>query len=65
MGKKIALNSFYNLGIILSIMGIVWCLQNDKYIPCFILVGAAAAFFYFKVQLTKEIKKNFKEKDQK
>jgi hypothetical protein len=65
VGKKIALNSVYNLGLILSIMGIVWCFQNEKYIPCFFLVGAAVAIFYFKVQLTKEIRKSFKEKDQK
>ena len=65
MGKKFALNIFYNLGIILSVAGLVWCYQNGKYIPAAFLVGTGAALIYFKIQLTKEIRKSFKEKDPK
>ncbi|WP_316826471.1 DUF6358 family protein [Pedobacter miscanthi] len=65
VGKKFALNIFYNLAIILSIFGLVWCYNNHKYIPAAFLVGVACCLFYFKYQLTKELRKNFKEKDQK
>ncbi|WP_131537560.1 DUF6358 family protein [Pedobacter nototheniae] len=63
MGKKFALNIFYNLAIILSIFGLVWCYNNGKYIPAAFLVGTAACLIYFKIQLTKEIRRSFKEKD--
>ncbi|WP_090766927.1 DUF6358 family protein [Pedobacter soli] len=65
MGKKFALNIFYNLAIILAIFGLVWCYNNGKYLPAGFLVGVACCLFYFKYQLTKEIRKSFKEKDQK
>jgi hypothetical protein len=64
VGKKFALSIFYNLGIILSVCGVVWCYQNTKYLPAAFLVGTGAALTYFKIQLTKDIKKSFKEKDQ-
>ncbi|WP_231460633.1 DUF6358 family protein [Pedobacter sp. Leaf132] len=65
MGKKIALNIFYNLAIILSVIGVVWCYNNHKYLPGAFLVGTAACFLYFKVQLMKQIRKTYQEKDQK
>jgi hypothetical protein len=65
VGKKFALNIFYNLAIILSIFGLVWCYNNHKYLPAGFLVGTTACLFYFKYQLTKDIRKSFKEKDQK
>lgn len=64
MRKKFLLNVFYNLGIMLSLFGLVWCYQNGKYIPAAFLVGTACAFLYFKIQLMKEIRKNFKGKDE-
>ncbi|WP_235528467.1 DUF6358 family protein [Pedobacter sp. Leaf194] len=63
VGKKFALNIFYNLGIILSIFGLIWCYNNGKYLPAAFLVGTAACLFYFKIQLMKEIRKSYKEKD--
>ncbi|MBC7418577.1 MAG: hypothetical protein H7325_10515 [Pedobacter sp.] len=63
MGKKIAINIVYNIFIILSIMGLVWCYNNGKYIPAAFLVGIGGAFIYLKIQLAKDIKKSFKEKD--
>ncbi|QIL39325.1 hypothetical protein G7074_08570 [Pedobacter sp. HDW13] len=65
MGKKFALNIFYNLAIILSIFGLVWCYNNAKYLPAGFLVGVTCCLFYFKYQLTKDIRKSFKEKDPK
>ncbi|WP_443937119.1 DUF6358 family protein [Pedobacter sp. MW01-1-1] len=64
MGKKFALNFFYTLAIILSIVGLVWCYNNNHYIPAAFLVGTTCAFAYFKFQLMKEVRKSFKEKDQ-
>jgi|GEM_PF-363498 len=64
VGKKFALNIFYNLGIILSICGIIWCYQNGKYLPAGFLVGTAACLIYFKIQLMKEIRKSFTQKGQ-
>ncbi|MDY0905086.1 DUF6358 family protein [Pedobacter sp. CFBP9032] len=65
MGKKFALNIFYNLAIILSIFGLVWCYNNAKYLPAGFLVGVICCLFYFKYHLTKDIRKSFKEKDPK
>jgi hypothetical protein len=65
VGKKFALNIFYNLAIILSIFGLVWCYNNAKYLPAGFLVGVTCCLFYFKYQLTKDIRKSFKEKDPK
>ncbi|WP_443945041.1 DUF6358 family protein [Pedobacter sp. AW1-32] len=62
MGKKFALNIFYNLAIILAIFGVIWCYQNNKYLPAAFLVGVAACLMYFKFQLMKEVRKSFKGK---
>ncbi|WP_231491197.1 DUF6358 family protein [Pedobacter sp. Leaf170] len=43
----------------------VWCYNNHKYLPGAFLVGTAACFLYFKVQLMKQIRKTYQEKDQK
>jgi len=51
VGKKFALNIFYNLAIILAIFGLVWCYNNGKYLPAGFLVGVACCLFYFKYQL--------------
>lgn len=62
MGKKIALNVFYNLGIIVSIFGMVWAYNNTKYLVIAIFVATAAFFAYQKVQLIKEMRNSFKKK---
>lgn len=65
MGKKLVLNIVYNLGIILGIFGMVWCYNNQKYLPGAFLVGVTVCLFYFKFQLTREIRKSFTKKDEK
>ncbi|WEK19433.1 MAG: DUF6358 family protein [Candidatus Pedobacter colombiensis] len=60
MGKKIALNVFYNLGIILSIFGIVWGYNNTKYLVIGLFVITGAFFLYLKLQLVKEMRSSFK-----
>lgn len=63
MGKKFILNICYNLGIMLCVFGVIWCYNNNKYLPGAFLVGAGAALLYFKIHLMRDIKKNFKERD--
>jgi uncharacterized membrane protein len=60
MGKKIALNVFYNLGIILSIFGIAWGYNNAKYLVIVLFVVTGAFFLYLKLQLIKEMRNNLK-----
>jgi hypothetical protein len=60
MGKKIALNVFYNLGIILSIFGAVWGYNNHKYLVIGLFVVTAAFFLYLKLQLVKEMRNSLK-----
>ncbi|MDR6786036.1 hypothetical protein ABIE26_004494 [Pedobacter africanus] len=62
MGKKIALNVFYNLGIIISVFGMVWGYNNAKYLVIALFVVTAAFFVYLKVQLVKEMRNTLKRK---
>lgn len=62
MGKKIALNVFYNLGIIVSIFGVVWGYNNSKYLAIALFVVTAAFFLYLKLQLVKEMRNTLKRK---
>ncbi|TDQ09417.1 DUF6358 family protein [Pedobacter metabolipauper] len=56
MKKKIALNVFYNLGIIVSICGIFWAFRNGKYPPAALFVATGGYFVYLKIQLVKEMR---------
>ncbi|WP_449435652.1 DUF6358 family protein [Pedobacter steynii] len=47
MWKKIALNVFYNLGVILSGYGVFWAFNNQKYLVVALFV-ATAGFFCIK-----------------
>lgn len=60
MGKKIALNVFYNLGIILSLFGIAWGYNNTKYLAIVLFLITGAFFLYVKLQLIKEMRANLK-----
>ncbi|RQO68043.1 hypothetical protein DBR43_26425 [Pedobacter sp. KBW06] len=62
MGKKIALNVFYNLGLIVSIFGAVWAFNNTKYLVIVLFVATAAFFLYLKLQLIKEMRNALKKK---
>ncbi|NQX42026.1 hypothetical protein SAMN05421820_109298 [Pedobacter steynii] len=62
MGKKIALNVFYNLGLIVSIFGAVWAFNNTKYLVIVLFVATAAFFLYLKLQLIKEMRSALKKK---
>jgi len=60
MGKKIALNVFYNLGIILSVFGMIWGYNNKNYMAIVLFVVTAAFFLYLKIQLVKEMRNSLK-----
>jgi hypothetical protein len=60
MVKQIALNVFYNLGIIVSIFGIAWGYNNTKYLAIALFVVTAALFLYLKLQFVKEMRSTLK-----
>lgn len=63
MGKKIALNVFYNLGLIVSIFGAVWAFNNTRYLVIVLFVATAAFFLYLKLQLIKDMRAALKKKE--
>ncbi|RYE18063.1 MAG: hypothetical protein EOP45_14710 [Sphingobacteriaceae bacterium] len=60
MIKKIAINVFYNLGVILSLFGVFWSYENDRYPLIALFVVTAAFFLYLKIKLVKETRNMFK-----
>lgn len=64
MKKRIALNTFYTIGIVISVVGIKWAYQNANY-PIVALLAAAAIFFiYLKINIVKEVKSDLKVKEE-
>lgn len=61
MKKKIFLNAFYNLAMILCIIGAFWAYENKSPLIAVFLVAVLGAFLFFKVKLIKELKKDFKQ----
>ncbi len=62
MKGKIALNVFYTIGIIISVLGIKWAYQNHNYLVVTVLAATTIFFFYLKIKLTKEFRASIKEK---
>lgn len=60
MGKKIAINVFYNIGLILSIFGIGWAYRNDSLLIVAFFAATFAAILFFKIQLIKDFRKDIK-----
>lgn len=56
MWKKVLLNVFYNVGIILCVWGIYWGFTNTQYLYSVIFALAGAFFVYQKINLIKEVK---------
>lgn len=61
MKKKIALNVFYNLGLIISVCGIFWAFKNSYYPAVALFVATAGFFLYLKIKLIKEIRNTLKQ----
>ena len=57
MGKKIALNVFYNIVLLLSVVGMGWAFKNDSLLIVAFFAATFTAILYFKIQLVKNFKK--------
>ena len=64
MKKKIALNTFYTLGIVIYVIGIKWAWQNASYPIAGLLLATGLFFLYLKINIVKEVKAGIKEKEQ-
>lgn len=60
MKKKIFLNVFYNLMLIISVFGMIWSYNNKS--PLIIVFFAAifGSFVYLKIQLIKDLRNTLK-----
>lgn len=56
MGKKLALNTFYTLGIFLSIMAGLWCYQHKRYELIAGAIFVAVICVVLKAKLLKEMR---------
>ena len=56
MGKKILLNVLFNLGIILSVFGMIWSYNNNSPLVVAFFGATFVAFIYIKIQLLKSVK---------
>ncbi len=63
MKKKIALNTFYTLGIVVSVIGLKWAFQNANYPVIALLVATGLFFLYLKINIVKEVRSGIKEKE--
>ena len=61
MKSKIALNIFYTIGAIISVIGIKWAFQNHNYPVGGILVATAIFFFYLKIKLVRDVRQSIKD----
>lgn len=60
MGKRIAINVFYNLMLVASVFGMVWAYNNNSLLIVFFFAAVFAAVLFFKVQLVKDVRKQVK-----
>ncbi|PYF75887.1 DUF6358 family protein [Pedobacter nutrimenti] len=60
MKRRIALNVFYTVGIIVSVLGIKWAFQNHNYAVGALFIATTIFFFYLKIKLTKEFRQEIK-----
>ncbi len=60
MGKKILLNTAYNIGIFITLMTAYWGFTKSRYEFVAAGVFVAAIFIVLKVKLVKEIRSNMK-----
>jgi Flp pilus assembly protein TadB len=64
MKKRIVLNAFYTIGIIVSIVGLKWAWQNVNYPVVALLIATAIFFLYLKINIVKEVRTDLKEKEE-
>ncbi|MBE7176870.1 MAG: hypothetical protein INR69_10715 [Mucilaginibacter polytrichastri] len=56
MGKKLALNTFYTLGIFLSFMAGLWCYQHQRYEMIAGAVFVGVVCLVLKARLLKDVR---------
>jgi hypothetical protein len=61
MKTKIFLNAFYNLALIMCIIGAFWAYENKSPLISIFLVAAMGAFLFFKVKLIKELNRELRQ----
>ena len=63
MKKKIALNTFYTLGIVVSVVGLKWAYQSHNFPVVGLLILTALFFLYLKINIVKEVRTGIKDKE--
>ena len=61
MKKRVFINAFYNLIVILCTIGVFWAYENKSPLIVIFFVTVFAAILYYKLKLLKEIRQEFKE----
>ncbi|TDO21371.1 DUF6358 family protein [Pedobacter duraquae] len=62
MKKQIALNVFFYLGIILSIIGLKWAMKNENHAALALFIVTGAFFIYLKIRLIRDLRRSIKDK---
>jgi len=63
MKKNIALNVFYTLGIVVSVIGLKWAYQAHNFPVVGVLVATAIFFLYLKIKIVKDVRSSIQEKE--
>jgi 1,4-dihydroxy-2-naphthoate octaprenyltransferase len=63
MKKNIALNVFYTLGIVVSVVGIKWADQAHNIPVVGVLIATALFFLYLKINIVKDVRSSIKDKE--
>ncbi|MET1053759.1 MAG: DUF6358 family protein [Pedobacter sp.] len=63
MKKNIALNVFYTLGIVVSVVGIKWAYQAHNIPVVGVLIATALFFLYLKINIVKDVRSSIKDKE--
>jgi 1,4-dihydroxy-2-naphthoate octaprenyltransferase len=64
MKKNIALNVFYTLGIVVSVIGLKWAYQAHNFPVVGVLIATAIFFLYLKINIVKDVRSSIKDKEQ-
>ena len=62
MKKQIAMNVFYTLGIIVSVLGIKWGFENNQQVAGGFFIVTTIFFLYLKIKLTRDFRKALRDR---
>jgi hypothetical protein len=63
MKKNIALNVFYTLGIVVSVVGLKWAYQAHNFPVVGVLVATTLFFLYLKIRIVKDVRSSIQDKE--